>query len=159
MKTAKAGRFLCQARKKFARSQYVIQASGDKHLKDCIGNLRKTSGSNYVLYDNGADPKNRKDDQEVRAELMSIDAYNQRDHEVWRRRFDIIIPGSETRPFKPLKPADGIKNSYKSGDRLDVILFADKRPVWDPKTKKFKLPFNGKAKVASAKNIQIVSKR
>jgi len=52
-----------------------------------------------------------------------------------------------------------MKNSYKSGERRDVIIFVDKKPVWDLNTKSFKLNFGGKAKLASVKNIQIVSKR
>ena len=41
-----------------------------------MGKLRKTSGSNYVLYDNGLAPKKTKDDEKLRSELMSIDAYS-----------------------------------------------------------------------------------
>lgn len=69
------------------------------------------------------------------------------------------MPGSQKNSFKPRKPSDNIMNSYKSGERRDVMCFEDKMPSWDNTTKSFKLNFGGKAKIASIKNLQIVSKR
>ena len=153
-------RFICQARKKFSRrAHYVIGTSEEKNAKDYVGKLRKTSGSNYVLYDNGLAPKYAREDEELRAELMSIDCYNERQKEVLLRRFDVIIPGNQVNPFKPRTPAKNIKNSFASGERRDVITFEDKRPTWDANTKSFKLNFGGKAKCSSVKNIQLVAVR
>ena len=40
-----------------------------------------------------------------------------------------------------------------------MLVFADRTPDWDPESKCFKMSFGGKAKVASVKNMQLVSKR
>ena len=95
MKLSHSDKFLWSARKKFSRrSHYVLWSSEEKNSKEFIGKLRKTSGSNYVLYDHELSPKKTKNDDELRSELMSIDAYSERQNEILLRRFDIIIPGS-----------------------------------------------------------------
>jgi len=125
-----------------------------------IGKVRSDRKSmEYTLYDDGAAP-DTKEKGTLRRELLYVNFINS-----LRNRnpgaMEVVVPrvNKEGTPVivRPAEAAkDGLAERHKAGGQLDqLITLKNREPKWNPASNMYQLDFQGRATMASCKNIQL----
>jgi len=134
----------------------------DKKLKSFVGKLRSNfRGTEYVLYNNGHNPKNSDHvvNDHVRKELaLIVYKSNVMDTE-GPRKITCMIPKLKEDGFPEVfksMMSDALLETYRSGDLQKIDLFVNSVPKWDTKLHAYVLDFKGRVTQPSVKNFLLV---
>ena len=128
-----------------------------------IGKVRSDRKSmEYTLYDDGAAPET-KEKGTLRRELLYVNFINS-----LRNRnpgaMEVIVPrvDPEGKPVM-VRPAqvgqDGLAERHKNPAKVnDLVSLKNREPKWNPASNMYQLDFQGRATMASCKNIQLHAK-
>jgi len=175
LQTPDGDRFMMAARKrkKSNSNNYVISCSMKdlaRHSDNCVGKLRSNFiGTEFVLYDNGYNPKKLPKDAlngrdkngiGVRKELaVCLNTQNVVGAPTPRKVKGIIPQLVNGKPMEycPTSEEDTILQRDKdSRMERDFLVMQSKQPKYNNTTGKYSLNFNGRVKLASVKNVQMV---
>ena len=130
-----------------------------------IGKVRSDRKSmEYTLYDDGAAPDDKKDkkggEAQLRRELLYVNFINS-----LRNRnpgaMEVVVPRVDKAGTPVIvRPGeggnkDGLADKHKAGATPDVITLKNREPKWNPASNMYQLDFQGRATMASCKNIQL----
>jgi len=134
----------------------------DKKSKAFVGKLRSNfRGTEYVLYNNGCNPKNSEHVvyDHIRKELaLIIYKSNLMDTE-GPRKINCMIPKLREDGFPEVfksQDSDRLLDTYRSGDLKKIDLFVNSVPKWDTKVNAYVLDFKGRVTQPSVKNFLLV---
>ncbi len=173
-KNSRTETFLMTAKKRAANktSNYLISMGRNDHDKDSKNILGKLRGDSkeYILFDNGKNPDDCSQEDDVRKELGAILYAPSCLGNKGPRNISVGISntdeeGNPVKVWQPLhksddsmmdclKKIDGDEVSHK--DEKLLIHLQSKPPAWDEKLERFFLNFNGRVTMASVKNFQLV---
>jgi tubby-related protein 1 len=173
-KNSRTETFLMTAKKRAANktSNYLISMGRNDHDKDSKNILGKLRGDSkeYILFDNGKNPDDCSQEDDVRKELGAILYTSSCLGNKGPRNISVGIgkkdeEGNPVKVWQPLhkhddsmmdclKKIDGDEVSHK--DKKLLIHLQSKPPAWDEKLERFFLNFNGRVTMASVKNFQLV---
>ena len=72
---------------------------------------------------------------------------------------EVVVPGVDAAgdavPIRPSAGKDGIQELLKKNDLTSIVPLKNREPKWNPQSNMYQLDFNGRATLASCKNIQL----
>ena len=174
-KNSRTETFLMTAKKRAANktSNYLISMGRNDHDKDSKNILGKLRGDSkeYILFDNGKNPDDCNQEDDVRKELGAILYTSSCLGNKGPRNISVGISnadeeGNPVKVWQPLhkrddsmmdclKKIDG-DETVSNKDKTLLIHLQSKPPAWDEKLERFFLNFNGRVTMASVKNFQLV---
>ena len=112
----------------------------------------------YWLYDDGANPEKKEEHGPLRREMLFVSFVNS-----LRNRnpgaMEVVVPGVDAAgdavPIRPSAGKDGIQELLKKNDLTSIVPLKNREPKWNPQSNMYQLDFNGRATLASCKNIQL----
>ena len=112
----------------------------------------------YWLYDDGANPEKKEEHGPLRREMLFVSFVNS-----LRNRnpgaMEVVVPGVDAAgdavPLRPSAGKDGIQELLKKNDLTSIVPLKNREPKWNPQSNMYQLDFNGRATLASCKNIQL----
>ena len=150
-------------RKKNKQSTYLISTS-EKELtrkSSCyIGKVKSNFvGTEFTMYDSGANPSDNKEGNEIRTELGVV----QYDRNVLGtngpRKMQVYLPSTDRSgvrdKLQPTQTSDCMTKKIENKDH-NYIKIVNKTPRWNENLGAFCLNFQGRVTVASVKNFQLV---
>jgi len=127
-----------------------------------IGKVRSDRKSvEYTLYDDGVNPDS-KEKGPLRRELLHVNFINS-----LRNRnpgaMEVIVPsvdanGNTVAVQPDAASPDGLADKLASGKLQNTIVFKNREPKWNKESQMYQLDFQGRATLASCKNIQLAPK-
>ena len=149
-------------RKKNKTANYLI--SRDQRVKKMsdavLGKVRSNfMGTEFIIYDDGKNPKDKdiRGENEVRRELGAV-TYAANVQGNGPRRMQVVVPNPQD-PTDFIDTPDGhdsIFTRLKEGSTDGVVHGYNKPPSYDSERGCFTINFNGRVKMASVKNFQLV---
>jgi tubby and related proteins len=166
--TKEGDRFLLAARKRSGQrtSNYVISSDKRDLSREGPGFLGKLRGNflgtEYVVYDDGASPEDKKSASALRRELALITYQSNVMGSRGPRKMKVAVPRVEARDntavvFRPSEGDDTMSDMFRAGHVQDMVMLINKPPKWNDSVKAFVLNFNGRVTMASVKNFQLVT--
>lgn len=159
-------RFLLNGKKRGGNktSNYLITLDQDslkKKGKGYLGKLRANfMGTEFVIYDQGENPKKAKSDSEIRRELGSVLYESNVLGSKGPRKMRVLIPAIDKEDnictWKPIEKEDSMIDKYKEGKKEMMLVFHNKEPKWNETVQAYVLNFNGRVDQASVKNFQLI---
>ena len=155
----------------YMKQPFGTDAKWGKKLGDVRGNF---TGLAYTVYDDGMNPKKLKElnqapAKEVREELCSIQ-FNNNFLASCPRSFTLAIPRVQLDEatgivkqtvWKPLSQTASMMERFRHSEQCKLVdnamhVLKNKPPVWSERLEGFALNFNGRAKITSQKNFQVI---
>ena len=159
-------RFLLNGKKRGGNktSNYLITLDQDslkKKGKGFLGKLRANfMGTEFVIYDQGENPKKAKNESEMRRELASVLYESNVLGSKGPRKMRVMIPAIDREDnictWKPTDKGDTMIDRYKEGTKDMMLVFHNKEPKWNEAVQAYVLNFNGRVDQASVKNFQLI---
>eukprot|EP00727_Mastigamoeba_balamuthi_P008536 m51a1_g4304 putative tubby protein homolog isoform x3 (665) ;mRNA; f:20121-22687 len=151
-------------RKRSTSSNYLIstnQADLARKSESFVGKVRSNfMGSEFLVYDNGANPKKTDETSKRRKELAAIFYGTNMLGLSGPRKMTILVPArgdtGECLENQP-GPADkSMADRFKAGETTTIVGLHNKSPVWDEESQTYTLNFHQRVKLPSVKNFQVV---
>ena len=135
------------------------RSKGQSEESQFIGKVRSDRKAvEYWLYDDGANPEKKEEHGPLRREMLFVSFVNS-----LRNRnpgaMEVVVPGVDAAgdavPIRPSVGKDGTQELLKKNDLTSIVPLKNREPKWNPQSNMYQLDFNGRATLASCKNIQL----
>ena len=161
-------RLFCMSAARLTRSltsYYCIcleQGSISRDSQAYLGKLRsaKVGGTDWTLYDNGLNHRDAQGDpQLLRRQLLALSFEKNFLGSGGPSQLQVVVPldfSSAAAVAPDDKPDESLVERWRQNSTEGLVSLRSKEPEWSEELKTYTLEYNGRATLASVKNIQLV---